>query len=64
MKQTKQKWVRQRKKNLAGMILKKQQVVFFPAQGYPMIKLEQYGHCRDKLTIECDDFRQYLQMII
>ena len=44
--------MRQRKKNGAGMILKKQQVVFYPAQGYPMIKLEQYGHCRDKLAID------------
>ena len=52
MMQTKQKWVRQRKKNLAGMILKKQRVVFFPAQVYPQVKLEQYGHCRDKLAID------------
>ena len=64
MKQTKQKWVRQRKKNMAGMILKKQQVVFCPAQIYPQVKLEHFGHCHDKLAIECDDFRQYLQMII
>jgi hypothetical protein len=55
--------VRQRKKNGAGMILKKQQVVFLP-QVYPQVKLEQYTHCRDKLTIECDDFRQYLLKII
>ena len=51
MKQTKQKWVRQRKKNSAGMILKTQQVVFCP-QGYPMIKLVEYGHIRDKLAID------------
>ena len=63
MKQTKLKQVGQIKKNLAGMTLKMQQVVFL-TQVYPQVKLEQYGHCRDKLAIECDDFRQYLQMII